>query len=730
MKRRAPRTVIAALATMAAFFGLAAGAQAAGRCGEHPWCDRSMSADARAGLLLAQLTLDEKLDLMSGDDAEGLADPLGSSGTVNGIARLDVPPLYVNDGPGGIRQGIGPQARPATALPAGLALASSFDPRLAMRYAGVIAAEAKRRGHDMVLGPMVNLVRDPRFGRAFESFGEDPRLLSDIGVGWIRGLQRRGVIADVKHFAANNQETSRLTVDEIIDERTLREIYLPQFEAAVRRGRVGTVMTAYNKVNGAYAGANQPLLRETLLGDFGFDGFVLSDWFAGGDTVESALAGQSVVFPIAQYYEPARLRAALAEGRLSTATIDGLVRRYLRVLFRFGVFDRAAYPRDAKIPVKRHGRVARSVEARGIVLLRNRRSLLPLRPRRLDSVAVIGRSADTYQRANSVSSGGVTPFYSVTLLEGLERSARGRYQVRHDDGSDISRAVRVARRADVAVVSASPSFGTGEFLDRPCLGLDCDPEPPHQDRLIRAVARANPKTVVVLQSPSPVLMPWVRRVPAIVEAWWPGEEGGNAIADVLLGRVNPSGKLPVTYPRAAGDVPARTPIQFPGIDRRAEYSEGVLVGYRWYDQRGIRPLYPFGHGLSYTGFRYRELSVRQLGRRAPAGTARVRVSLRVANVGPRRGAEVAQLYLGLPRPAPGVVQPPKALKRFRRVEIPSGRSRAVSFTLDARDFSYWDADSHRWRVAPGCYRLLVGSSSRDIRLRDVIARRGAGCARP
>ncbi len=719
----------ATLVAVAATFALPVGAQAAGRCGDHPWCDRSKSADARAGLLLPQLTLDEKLELMGGD-VDGILHPETSSSTVNGIARLDVPPLTVNDGPGGIRQGIGPESRPATALPAPLALGASFDLDLAARYARVIAAEAKARGHDLVLGPTVNLVRDPRGGRTFESYGEDPRLLSDFAVAWIRALQGAGVIGDVKHYAANNQETGRFTVDEIIDERTLREIYLPHFEAAVKRAHVGTVMTAYNKVNGAYMGANRPLIRDTLFSSFGFDGFVLSDFFAGGDTVGSALAGQSLALPQPQYYEPSLLRAAIAQGRLTTATIDDLVRRYLRVMFRFGVFDRAAYPRDGAIPVKRHGRVARLVENRAIVLLRNRRSLLPLNARRLDSVAVIGKSANAYQRPNAASSGGVAPFYSVTALQGLKRAARGRFQVRYDDGSDRERAVRVARRADVAVVAAAPDVLSGEFSDRPCIDLDCAPKPPLQNRLIRAVAAANPRTVVVLQSPGPVTMPWARRVGAIVEAWWPGEEGGNAIADVLLGKVNPSGKLPVTYPRALGDVPARTKRQFPGIEGRAVYSEGVLVGYRWYDRRGIKPLYPFGHGLSYTSFHYRDLAVRELRGASPGGAARVRVSLRVANVGPRKGAEVVQLYLGLPRPTPGVVQPPKALKRFRRVEIPSGRSRDLTFVLEDRDFSFWDAERNRWRVAPGCYRVLVGSSSRDIRLQDVVARRGAGCARP
>ena len=722
MRRRA---ALAALAAVAAALAVTAPAQAAGRCGDHPWCDRSQSADARAGLLLAQLTLDEKLDLMGGD-VDGILNPAISSAIVNGIPRLDVPPLNLNDGPGGIRQGIAGTSKPGTALPAPLALGASFDLKLAARYARVIAAEARKRGHDVVLGPTVNLVRDPRGGRTFESYGEDPRLLSDMGVAWIRALQGAGLIADVKHYAANNQETGRFTVDEIIDERTLREIYLPHFEAAVRRGHVGSVMTAYNQVNGDFAGASRPLIRDTLFRSFGFDGFVLSDFYASGDTVGSALAGQSLALPLAQYSEPDLLRAAIAAGRIPVATIDDLVRRYLRVLFRFGVFDRAAFPRDGKIPVRRHGRVTRLVESRAIVLLKNRRSLLPLSARRLGSVAVIGKSANEYQRPNAVSSGGVAPFYTVTALQGIRRAARGRFAVRYDDGADVRRAARAARRADVAIVAAAPSTPSGEFLDRPCIDLDCPPNPPHQGRLIRAVAAANPKTVVLLQSPGPVTMPWLRRVGAVVEAWQPGEEGGHAIADVLLGKVNPSGKLPVTYPRSIADVPARTREQFPGVDGRALYSEGVLVGYRWYDRRGIRPLFPFGFGLSYTSFHYRDLAVRA----RPAGDGRVRVSLRVANVGPRRGAEVVQVYLGLPRPAPGIVQPPKALKRFKRVEIPSGRSRGLSFVLNDRDFSFWDADRNRWRVAPGCYRLMVGSSSRDIRLRAVLARRGTGCARP
>jgi len=698
-------------------------AEAAGRCGDHAWCDTSLSADRRADLLLAQLTLDERLDLMGGDDMFGFVTRGSRTGTVNGIPRLDVPPLYLQDGPAGIRDGIGPNAGRATALPLPVSLGATFDTASAALYARVVAAEARRRGSDVMLGPTVDVTRDPRAGRTFESFGEDPALAGELGAAYVRSMQSRGVIATAKHLAGNTQETNRTKVDHLIDERTLREIYLPPFESVTRRGGVGSVMTSYNRINGPYAGASRPLVRGTLFGDFGFRGYVVSDWGAGGDTVASVLAGQSLVMPVPQYYEPAALRTALADGRLRQSDVDDLVRRYLRTMFRFGVFDRGAYPRNARLPSRRHGRVARRLAERGAVLLRNRRSLLPLSASRLDSVAVLGASAAEYVRPGRVSSAGVNPLYEVTALDGIRRAGRGRFAVRYDDGSEPDRAARVARRADVAVVAVSPSFESGEFDDLPCLALDCRGAEGDQVALIRAVARANPRTVVVVQSPGPVTMPWARRTGAILEAWWPGQEGGNAIARILFGKVNPSGRLPLSFPRSEADLAARTPAQYPGVGGRVTYSEGVLTGYRHHDARGLRPLYPFGHGLSYTSFHYRDLSVRAAGRR-------YRVTLRVSNMGARAGAEVVQLYLGLPRPARGVPQPPKALKRFRRVQIPAGRSRDLTFTLNQRDLSYWDVETDRWRVAPGCYRILVGSSSRDIRLRDTVAQRGAGCARP
>ena len=505
MRRRRGLAAILA-ATVAGLAAIPGAAQAAGRCGDHPWCDRSMSADARAGLLLSQLTLDEKLDLMGGD-VDGILHPETSSSTVNGIPRLDVPPLTVNDGPGGIRQGIGADSRPATALPAPLALGASFDPKLAARYAAVIAAEAKRRGHDLVLGPTVNLVRDPRGGRTFESYGEDPRAAERPRASpGSAALQGAGVIADVKHYAANNQETEPLH-----RRRDHRRAHAARDLPAALRGG-GQARARGHRHDGLQQGqrrlhGRQPPARAR-------------------HAVRRLRLRRLRALGLLRRRRHGRLGARRPEPRPAPAAVlrAGAAARGDRrgppdhaprsttwcaatcaCCSASGCSTARPIPRDATIPVKRHGRVARLVEDRGIVLLRNRRSLLPLNARRIDSVAVIGKSADEYQRPNAASSGGVTPFYSVTALQGLRRAARGRFAVRYDDGSD-----RQARRPGGPPGRRGGRGGraraslSGEFLDRPCIDLDCAPEPPHQDRLIRAVAAANPRTVVVLQSPGPV----------------------------------------------------------------------------------------------------------------------------------------------------------------------------------------------------------------------------------
>ena len=717
---------MSALAVIAAL-APAGPVEAAGRCGDPAqrlWCDTARSADARAGLLLRELTADEKYGLMAGDDFVGVFNPPlpgQHTGTSDGVPRLGIPTVYYSDGPVGPRQG------QATPLPAAMALAATFDPGTARIHGGVVGNEAKLKGNDFVLGPTVNIMRTPLGGRTFEGYGEDPFLTSRIGVGWIRGLQAEGVVGNVKHYAANNQEgqvdqpgSNRFFVDAKIDERTLREIYLPHFEAAVREARVGTVMGAYNGVNGQRATENRHLLLDILKGDWRFDGFVLTDYEAQRSTVNAANNGLELELPKEQFYNRPALAAAVATGQIGPEVIDEHVRRILRVYFRYGLFDREAYRNDdAQIDKAAHARATRVIEERAITLLKNRGRLLPVDPARVRSIAVIGPDAADYKSGGGSSN--ISPFSPpVTPCEGIMR--RGRQsgaQVSCAEGARPDEAAAAARGKDLAIVVASDN--QTEFADKGCLELQdrCDAnDAGDQDGRIRAVAGANPNTVVLLESGGPVLMPWFGDpgVRAVLEAWYPGQEGGTAIARVLFGDVDPGGRLPVSFPRAAGDIPtAGDPAAYPGAGTSVEYKEGVFVGYRHYDERRIAPLLPFGFGLSYTSFRYRDLRV------VPSGRGRYRVTMAVGNSGRRRGFAAPQLYLGLPEPSPSVPQPPRALKGFAKLSLAPGRGRRVSFSLDARSLSYFDVAANRFRVAPGCYRVMAGASSRDIRAASTLA---------
>jgi beta-glucosidase len=703
-------------------------AQARGRCGAHPWCDTSLSPDRRAALLVGALTPAERVGLLAGDHPEGITGAPGThTGAADGVPRLGVPPLYLTDGPVGVRQG------EATAMPSSMALAASFDPRLARRAGALVAREAKLKGNDVVYAPTVNILRTPLWGRAFESLGEDPLLTARMGVAWIRGAQAQGVIADVKHFAANNQEGarvgavdygSRYSVDVRVDERTLHEVYLPQFEAAVKEGRVGTVMCSYNRLNGAHACENRDLLDRILRRRWGFRGFVLADYGASKHVGTGLAAGLDFEpWPFAdldggETLTPATVQAALAAGRTSQAAVDRAVTRLLRTLFAFGWFDRDAYTGDdSRIDRAAHMATARRTEEAGITLLRNR-GVLPLRGIR--SLAVIGADGDAYR--NGGGSSDVRPYALVTPREGITARAGRAVQVRYASGEDPDAAARTARGAGAAVVVVADSATEG--VDRPCLALDCGTSDAlRRDALIDRVAAANPRTVVVLETSGPVLTPWRGRVAAILEAWYPGAAGGTAIARVLFGDVDPGGRLPATFPRRERDLPTATGRRrYPGVNGAVHYDEGVLVGYRWFDRRRLAPAYPFGFGLSYTRFAFRDLRVHTSRRRLAAT-----VGVTVRNRGRRAGIAVPQLYLGLPG-ARGLVQPPRQLRGFRRVALRPGRRARVRFRLDERAFSHWDARRNRWAVTRGCYRVFVGSSSRALPLRRTIGVGGARCS--
>ena len=719
------RVGVLAAGVLALFSLLTAPAFAAGRCGDHPWCNTSLSPDERAGLLLGQLTLDEKISLMAGDDPSTGLNPAEpperrNTGESQGIPRLDLPTVFYSDGPVGTRQG------KATGMPASIALAATWNVELARRYGAVVGNEVKLKGNDVVHAPTVNIMRTPLGGRTFEGYGEDPWLTSRIGVAWIEGSQAEGVVANVKHYAANNQEPDRFVTNAVVDPRTLREIYLPAFEAAVKEANVGTVMCAYNRVNSQFACENRSLLEDILRNDWGFKGYVLTDYgFAQKSTANSANNGLELELPQGGWYSPPTLTAAVATGQVAPATIDLHVRRILRTMFAYGMFDRAAYSYDDNaIDKEGHGQVAREVEENAITLLRNDRGALPIDTAKTKSIALIGSDADAYKKGGGSSA--VDPFYYVTPKTGIEKRAAGQAQVSYDDGSQPSRAAAVARSADVAIVFASDA--QTEFVDRPCLTLECgNPSKGDQDGLIRAVAAANPNTVVVLQTGGPVLTPWAGDVRAIVEAWYPGAEGGNALARVLFGDVDPGGRLPATFPvREEDEATSGHPERYPGIGEDAHYSEGVFVGYRHFDQDRIAPQFPFGFGLSYASWRYDDLKI------APArgGGLGARVTATVRNTSGRAGVETPQLYLGLPSPGPSVPQPPRALKAFTKVALGPGQSRRVSFTLDRRSLSYWNEAAHDWSVAPGCYTVEVSRSSRDPQLTGALKVGASGTCAP
>ncbi len=721
------------LACLLVFALFSSTAAARGRCGNHPWCNTHLSADARANLLVNALTEDEKISLLGGDDFNGgiSGGAHQHTGTSDGISRLGIPTTYYSDGPLGPRQGN------SSALPAPMGLAATFQPNLAASAGSVVANEAKFKGNDVVFAPTVNIMRNPLGGRSFEAYGEDPFVDTQMAVRWIEGAQSQGVIADVKHFAANNQEGadptgtsgspgsplgagpfgSRYITNAIIDERTLREIYLPHFEAAVTRAHVGTVMCAYNQVNGRYACENHHLLQEILEREWGFKGYVLADYGAAHNTKENLNNGLDFEPWPPWSYRPQQIKLQILSGQASRATLDGHVRRILRTLFAYGFFDRRSYrDDDRQINKRAHARAVQHIEESAITLLRNR-GVLPLRRRRLKSIAVVGSPAAKFITGGG--SGNVKPFSYATPLAAIRQAAGRHVKVTYDDGSDTSAAVAHARHASVAIVFAA-DYET-EGADRKCLSLECPDSYGDQDSLIRSVAGANRKTVVVVETGAPVLTPWRNQLAGLVEAWYPGERGGPAIARVLFGHTDPGGRLPVTFPRAEHDTPtAGDPAKYPGLGENVYYKEGVLVGYRWYDTMHIRPAFPFGFGLSYTRFRYSGLRLR--------GHT---LSFKVRNVGRRRGRTVAQLYVSIPRPRPGIVEPPWQLRGFRSLRLRPGHSARVRFRLNARSFSYWDVRRNRWAVPGGCFKVGIGRSSRDLPLQGIIdSGFGPPCARP
>jgi beta-glucosidase len=705
-----------------------------------PYKDARLPADRRVADLLSRMTLEEKATMLSG------AGWMESAA----IPRLGIPAIKMADGPLGVRSWAGSSAITSlagaplkvlsTSFPSGVAMAATWDTVLVQREGQAIAQEVKALGRDMILGPTVNINRVPLWGRNFEGYGEDPYLASRLGVAYIKGVQGEGVIPSVKHFAANNEEFERHRIDEQIDARTLHEIYLPAFKAAVEEGDAWTVMSAYNLVNGVHCGESKALLDEILKKEFGFKGFVISDWGSTYSTAATVNAGMDLEMPggaparamIASprsqlsgnsgaWLEAGKVLAELKAGNISEAKLNDNVGRILRVIFVSGLFD---HPHTATGEVDTPAQQAVALEGatEGIVLLKNSGSLLPLDAAKIHSIAVIGPNAAT-ARTGGGGSSMVRSKYAIAPLDGIRTRATG-VDVKYAlgvgmEGEDpaqetpearakaLSQAVEAAAQSDVAVVVV----GRYSKLEAESFDVKTMDLPAGQDELIEAVEKANPRTIVVLNSGDPVTMTkWIAQTPALLEMWYGGQEGGHALAAILFGDANPSGKLPVSFPKKFEDSPASA--NYPGVNLKVNYAEGIYVGYRYYDTKNVEPQFPFGFGLSYTTFEYSDLKVTpgKVPSNQPVG-----VSLKVKNTGTRAGAEVVELYLHDGHSK--IDRPVHELKRFQRVELQPGQTKIVNFLLDRAAFSYWNPKKNAWLLEPGTFEIQIGASSRDIRLR-------------
>lgn len=799
----------------------------------------------RVNDLVGRMTLEEKIDLSCGNDMESRPN-----------ARLGIPTINFTDGPLGVRW------ETATAFPSAICSASSFDPGLMTQLSAAMGVETLARGRDCLLAPCVNLTRAPQGGRNFESFGEDPHLAATLATAYITGLQGQGVLAMIKHFALNEQEHERMTIDVRASERTKHEMHFPAFLAGVNAG-VWSVMCSYNRVDGHYAAENQNLLTDTLKNLWGFKGFVASDWGATHSCTPSANAGLDMEMPYPDNFGKGKLLAAVKAGEVSEATIDDKARRILRAMFAMGIFDKQTRKRPSADVITNgtHAKVALHAAEKGIVLLKNN-GVLPLGGKQ--TLAIIGPNA-ALARNNGGGSSRITPPYSVSPLQGFEdlvkngrknmtlkyavgvhstvglgpfedelfvttwkgKEVRGvvgeyfdnqelngqpvlerldrnisfnwgsgspdakvpadKFSVRwsgwlkprqsgvydiatsSDDGvrlyfedrlviddwndhalktnstqvkleagnkykfkleffdsmgsaevhfgrlptpeqrnGDLAAATKLASESDVAIVFAGCSEEIeGEGVDRLTLAL-----PAGQDELITAVAKANPNTVVVLNGGGSMLMPWVDQVAAVVQAWYPGQEGGNAVANLLSGAVNFEAKMPVSFYRKESD--ASSYGNYPGADGKLDYAEGVFIGYRHLDKKNIEPLFPFGHGLSYTTFKLDQPSVAVTN--PAASTPEVKVTVRVSNTGARAGAEVVQLYVQ--EKTPKVDRPIRELKGYKKVHLEPNASETITFKLDKNAFAYYDETTHAWTVNPGAFELSIGTSSRDLPIKE------------
>jgi beta-glucosidase len=723
-------TLIAALAL------ISAASIAAAQNNDRPWMNPSLSPEERAGLVLKQLTLDEKLALLHGNGmahAEQWQMPLsnltnGGAGYVEGVKRLGIPPLVISDAGYGVRDS-GANGRYSTAMPSSLGAAASWDPDSACEFGTVIGKELRAQGFNMTLGGGVDLVREPRNGRNFEYAGEDPLLAGTVVGNLMKCEQEQHVVGDIKHYVMNDQETGRFFVNSVISKRAIQESDLLAFHIAISIANPGAVMCSYNRINGDFGCENPYTLHDVLEKDWGFKGFVISDWGGTHSTEKASAAGLDQEQPMADFFGP-KLKEAVEAGRVPMSEIDDHARRVLYAEFLSGIVDDP--PQKGVVDVEKGFEVARRVEEKSIVLLKNSPTVLPIVPSKVHSIAIIGGHADV----GMISGGGsaqVDPpggnaimpagkgatiwqkpvWFPTSPLKALQAKLPNT-KIDFDPGTDAKSAAALAKNADLAIVFVYQWLA--EDMDVPSLSL-----PDNQDALIEQVASANPHTIVVLETGTTVTMPWIDKVSGVVEAWFAGSSGHKALADVLVGDVNPSGKLPLTFTSSEADLPHPEPPKIPAESQAhagdvadngapssnasahtgyaVHYDEGGAVGYKWFEEQHKKPLFAFGFGLSYTTYTYSGLSF-------DAGTKTAHFTVR--NTGKRAGTETAEVYARLPK---GTDEPYKRLVGWTRVALAPGESKGVSVAIDDRVLKIFDEEKNAWNTTPGEYQVLVGGSS-------------------
>jgi beta-glucosidase len=724
--RPAVRPLAAAVAAVAAMLPLLAGAADAVAPVQGPWQDRAASADQRAAAAVKAMTQEEKLRWVFGYFATPFAPkkstpPEGSlpwsAGFIPGAPRFGLPALLETDAGLGVATQNGPSPRERTSLPSGMATAATWNPTVAYAGGKMIGAEARDSGFNVMLAGGVNLVRDPRNGRNFEYPGEDPLLAGTMVGQTVKGIESNNIISTVKHYALNAQETGRFIVDSKIDKTAMRMSDLLAFQIALEQSDAGSIMCSYNRVNGDYACENDYLLNEVLKKDWGFKGFVMSDWGATHSTVKAANNGldqqSGQEFDKSPYFAGA-LEEAITNGAVQQSRLDDMATRIVRTMYAKGVVEHPVAENVSKIDFAAHAAVTREDAEEGIVLLKNDAKTLPL-AKDVRTIAIIGGHAD----AGVLSGGGSSQVYGKggVAVKGLKpdvwpgpvvyhpssplraiQAQAPNAKVVYDDGTDPARAARVAAQADVALVFAVQWIG--EANDAENLNL-----PDNQDALIDAVAGANKRTVVVLENGGPVLMPWLNKTPAVVEAWYPGTSGGDAIARVLFGAVNPSGHLPATFPASESQLP-RPKLDGDRKNETVRFAvdyniEGAAVGYKWFDKKGIKPLFPFGHGLSYTTFSYANLGTQ-------IKDGRLHVRFKVTNTGAVAGKDVPQVYVS---PLAAKWEAPKRLAGWDKVALNPGESKDVEVAVEPRILGMFDEKSKTWRIAKGKVRVTLAEDA-------------------